>query len=174
MVETKENKKELRKNPRRSRRRGRGERKKPEFEQKLVSIRRVTRVMAGGRRFSFSVGLVAGDKKGRVGFGTGKAGDTTLAIEKAYRQAKKNMIKLNLNKTNSIAHEVQAKFGSSEVKVWPTPGRGLTAGSSVRDVLALGGVTDVSAKILSRSKNHVNNVKATLKALSKLSTPNKK
>lgn len=168
-------KREFKKNPRKSRRGGpRGERQKPEFEQKIVSIRRVTRVMAGGRRFSFSVGMVAGDKKGRVGFGAGKAGDTTLAIEKAYRQAKKNMFTVNRTESGSIPHDIQAKFTSSEVAIWPTPGRGLTAGSAVRDVLQLAGVTDVSAKVFSRSKNQVNTVKATIKALEQLVKPAKK
>ena len=78
-------------NPRRPRRGGREERARSEFEQKIISIRRVTRVMAGGRRFSFSVAMVIGDKKGKVGVGTGKAGDTSLAIEKALKNAKKNM-----------------------------------------------------------------------------------
>src|SRR3989344_1418038 len=73
-------------------------RPKPEFDQKILSIRRVTRVVAGGRRFSFSVALVAGDRKGNVGLGLGKAGDTSLAINKALRNAKKNMIKLKLTK----------------------------------------------------------------------------
>lgn len=163
-------KREFKKNPRKQRRggQGRGERKKPEFEQKLVSIRRVTRVMAGGRRFSFSVGMVAGDKKGRVGFGAGKAGDTTLAIEKAYRQAQKNMFTVNRTESGSIPYEVKAKYTASEIAVWPTPGRGLTAGSAVRDVLQLAGVTDVSAKVFSRTKNPVNTVKATIKALKQL------
>lgn len=162
-------KREFKKNPRKPRRgANRNERQKPEFDQKIVSIRRVTRVMAGGRRFSFSVGMVAGDKKGRVGFGAGKAGDTTLAIEKAYRKAQKNMFVVNRTETGSIPHEVQAKYTASDIAIWPTPGRGLTAGSAVRDVLQLAGVTDVSAKVFSRSKNQVNTVKATLKALKKL------
>jgi small subunit ribosomal protein S5 len=87
-----------RRNQRRGRRGGRQERVRPEFDQKIVSIRRVTRVMAGGRRFSFSVSMVIGDKKGKVGVGVGKAGDTQLAIEKAVRNAKKNMIVVPLTK----------------------------------------------------------------------------
>lgn len=166
---------EFKKNHRKRRRNSnRNERQKPEFEQKIVSIRRVTRVMSGGRRFSFSVGMVAGDGKGRVGFGAGKAGDTTLAIEKAYRQAKKNMLTIERTETNSIPHDVQAKYTASEIVIWPRPGRGLTAGSSVRDVLQLAGITDVSAKILSRSKNQVNTVKATIKALKQLVPAKKK
>ncbi|MEX0913109.1 MAG: 30S ribosomal protein S5 [Candidatus Paceibacterota bacterium] len=155
-----------RRNPRRPRRGGgRGERVRPEFDQKIVSIRRVTRVMAGGRRFSFSVSMVIGDKKGRVGVGIGKAGDTQLAIEKAVRDAKKHMITVPLNEHGRIAHDVQKKLSSSEVMVMPAPGRGLVAGSSVRTVLELAGVKDVTAKLLSRTKNKLNNARATVEAL---------
>src|SRR5674476_201534 len=99
-------------------------RPKPEFDQKILNIRRVTRVVAGGRRFSFSVALVAGDRKGSVGLGLGKAGDTSLAINKALRNAKKNMVKLKLTKTMSIPYEVSAKFSSAHVKLMPNKGRG--------------------------------------------------
>ncbi len=146
--------------------RGRRERPKPEFDQKIVSIRRVTRVVRGGRRFSFSVGLVAGDKKGSVGVGIGKATDTALAIEKAVRHAKKNMITIKLTKKGSIAHDMQAKFSSSEVKLMTAPGKGIIAGSAARTVLELAGVREVGAKFISRSKNKVNNARATIKALS--------
>ncbi len=153
---------------RRPTRRGKGERAKPEFEQKVVDIRRVTRVVSGGRRFSFSVSLVAGDKKGRVGVGVGKSSDTSSAIEKAVRSAKKNMVKIKLNKNMSIPHEISAKFASTRVIIKPSPGKGLVSGSSVRNVLDLAGVTDVSSKILSRSKNKLNNARATIKALEEL------
>lgn len=139
-----------------------------EFEQKIVSIRRVTRVMAGGRRFSFSVSMVIGDKKGRVGVGVGKAGDTQLAIEKAVRNAKKHMITVVMNKDSHIPHDVRVKLASSEVMIMPAPGRGLVAGSSVRTVLELAGVTDVTAKIFSRSKNKLNNARAAIAALKEL------
>jgi len=138
---------------------------KSEFDQKVVDIRRVTRVVAGGRRFSFSVALVAGDRKGRVGVGIGKSSDTSSAIEKAARDAKKNMVKINLNKHSSIPHEVEAKFASTKVTMKPSPGKGLVAGSSVRNVLDLAGVKDVSSKILSRSKNKFNNARAAVEAL---------
>ncbi len=153
---------------RRPRRGRRGERPRQEFEQKIVSIRRVTRVMAGGRRFSFSVSMVIGDKKGRVGVGVGKAGDTQLAIEKAVRDAKKHMITIPMNKDSHIPHDVHAKYASSEIMIMPAPGRGLVAGSSVRTVLELGGVTDVTAKIFSRSKNKLNNARAAVEALKQL------
>ena len=154
---------------RRPRRGDRGrERQKPEFDQKIVSIRRVTRVMAGGRRFSFSVSMVIGDKKGKVGVGVGKAGDTQLAIEKAVRNAKKNMIQVPLDKEMRIPHDVLTKYASSEVMIMPAPGRGLVAGSSVRTVLELAGVKDVTAKIFSRSKNKLNNARAAVEALKQL------
>jgi len=153
---------------RRPRRGDRSERPRQEFEQKIVSIRRVTRVMAGGRRFSFSVSMVIGDKKGRVGVGVGKAGDTQLAIEKAVRNAKKHMITVPMNADSHIPHDVHTKYASSEVMIMPAPGRGLVAGSSVRTVLELGGVKDVTAKIFSRSKNKLNNARAAVEALKQL------
>lgn len=140
-----------------------------EFDQKILSIRRVTRVAAGGRRFNFSVAIVLGDKKGRVGVGTGKAGDTALAIEKATRSAKKAMIKLVLTKHQSIPHKTEAKYSSARIMMMPALGRGLIAGSAARDVLVLGGVRDVVAKIFSGSKNPLNIAQATIKALSSLS-----
>lgn len=155
-----------RRNPRRPRRNEGGrERVRPEFDQKIISIRRVTRVMAGGRRFSFSVAMVIGDKKGRVGVGIGKAGDTQLAIEKAVRDAKKHMITVPMNEHSQIAHDVQIKLSSSEVMIIPAPGRGLVAGSSVRTVLEMAGVKDVTAKLLSRTKNKLNNARAAVEAL---------
>ena len=145
-------------------------RPKPEFDQKIINIRRVTRVVAGGRRFSFSVAIVAGDKKGSIGLGLGKAGDTALAINKALRNAKKNMVKLNLTKTMSIPHELSAKFSSSYVKLLPNKGRGLVAGSVVRDVIKLSGLKDITGKILSNSKNKLNNAKAVMQALAQISS----
>lgn len=153
---------------RRNSRKGFGERVKPEFEQKVIDIRRVTRVVSGGRRFSFSVALVAGNRKGSVGVGIGKSSDTASAIGKAARDAKKNMIKVKLDKNMSIPHEVEVKFASTRVLVKPSPGKGLVAGSSVRNVLDLAGVKDVSSKILSRSKNKLNNAKAAVEALKQL------
>jgi small subunit ribosomal protein S5 len=143
---------------------------KPEFDQKILNIRRVTRVVAGGRRFSFSVALVAGDKKGAVGLGLGKAGDTALAINKALRNAKKNMIRLNLTKTMSIPHELSAKFSSSHIILRPNKGRGLVAGSVIRDIVKLSGMKDITGKILSNSKNKLNNAKAVMAALSQISS----
>lgn len=140
-----------------------------EFIQKLIGIRRVARVMAGGRRFNFSAALVLGDKKGRVGVGLGKASDTSLAIDKATREAKRGMLTLNLTKTHSLPYDVKAKYCASIIEIRPSPGRGLVAGSSVRSVLELAGVSDVTAKLLSRSRNSINNARAAIEALKQVS-----
>lgn len=143
-------------------------RERAEFDQRTILIRRVARVMAGGRRFSFSAAIAAGDRKGRVGIGIGKGGDTALAIEKALRDAKKNMITVRLTKTMSIAHDVMAKTSSGIVAIRPSPERGIVAGSAVKIVLELAGIKDVTAKVLSPSKNKLNIARATIKALSSL------
>ena len=163
---------EFKKNSRKSSPR-RETRARPEFDQKIISIRRVTRVVTGGRRFSFSVGIVIGDRRGRVGVGLGKAGDTPLAIDKAVRDAKKHMIKVNLTKNSTIPHEVSSKFSSSRVLIMRAKGKGILAGSSVRTVLEYAGIKEVSAKIFSRSKNKINNAKAAIEALSELKVPKK-
>jgi small subunit ribosomal protein S5 len=147
------------------------ERVKPEFDQKIISIRRVTRVVTGGRRFAFSVAVVAGDHAGRVGVGQGKASDTPVAIEKAFRAAKKNMIRVHLTKNHSIPHGVEVKYSSARVMIMPAKGKGVLAGSSVRTVLELVGAREVGGKLLSRTKNKVNNAKATIKALQLLKMP---
>lgn len=141
------------------------DRERSEFAQKMIGIRRVARVMAGGRRFNFSAAIVIGDKKGRVGVGVGKAADTQLAIEKATRAAKKAMITLNLTKNRSISRNIEGKYCASEVEIRPAPGRGLVAGSSVRTVLELAGISDVTAKLHSRSKNSINNARVAIEAL---------
>lgn len=143
-------------------------REKPEFDSKTISIRRVTRVVSGGRRFSLSVALVAGDRNGRIGLGTGKALDTQVAIEKALKAAKKNMIHLKLTKNKSLPHDIDAKFKSSKVFVMPNRGSGLIAGSSARIILNLAGLNDVTAKFYSGTKNKLNNARATMKALEKI------
>lgn len=148
---------------------GRAPRERGEFDQVTIDVRRVARVMAGGRRFNFSLVIVVGDKRGRVGVGLGKAADTALAIEKATRDAQKHMIKVPRTKNNSIAHAVKAKYASSTVEIFPSQGRGLVAGSAVRTVLDLAGVTDVVTKIHSRSKNKLTIARATVAALKKLS-----
>lgn len=142
---------------------------KSEYEQRLIDLSRVARVMAGGRRFSFRAALVLGDKKGRVGFGLGKGADTSLAIEKAARNAKKNMISVPLNKWNSIPHETKEKYSSGMVVIKPAKaGKGLVAGGAARVVLSLAGVENASVKTLSPTKNKINIAKATIEALKML------
>ncbi len=162
---------EFRKNPRRA---PRSDAKvKPEFDQKIIDIRRVTRVVSGGRRFSFSVALVAGDKKGSVGVGIGKAGDTSLAIDKALKNAKKHMVKVPTTKDMSIPYEVTAKYASAVVTMAPNPGRGVVAGSSVRTVIELAGIKNIGAKLRSGSKNRLNNARVAIAALKQL-TPHRR
>jgi small subunit ribosomal protein S5 len=144
------------------------ERPKPEFDQKMVSIRRVTRVVAGGRRMTFAVALAIGDKKGSIGLGTGKGGDTAIAIAKALRQAKKNMFKIKTTKEMSIEREVSAKFSSSKLEMMPNRGKGLVAGSTVRDMLILAGLKNITAKLHSGSKNKLNNARVAYKTLYQL------
>ena len=142
---------------------------KSEYEQKLIDLRRVARVMAGGRRFTFRAAMVIGNQRGQVGFGLGKAADTSQAIEKAVRRARQNLISVPLTKDQSIPHEIYAKFGSARVILKPAKsGKGLVAGGSARAVLAMAGVKNVSAKILSHTKNKLTNALATLEALKKL------
>lgn len=143
-----------------------GDRPKPEFDQKIISIRRVTRVVAGGRRFSLACAIAIGDKKGSIGIGTGKAIDTALAINKAVRSARKNMITLKLTKDGSIPHDVTSKFGSAKIMIMPNRTKGLVAGSAARDLLVLAGVKNVTSKVLSKSKNKLNNARAAFQALS--------
>jgi len=150
------------------RRSNRPEKVKSEFDQRILNIRRVVRVVTGGRRFSFSVAIVIGNHKGSVGVGTGKGLDTALAIDKSLKNAKKNVIKVNLVKGNSIAHEVGVKYSSANIVIRPAEGRGLIAGSAVRDIFELAGISDVSAKIISPSKNKLNIARATILALSQL------
>lgn len=147
----------------------RSEARRSEYDQKMVDIRRVSRTVAGGRRFSFSVTMIIGDRKGKVGVGLGKGGDTALSIEKAMRDAKKHLITVVRTKTNSIPHNVSAKYGASVIELRPAAGKGLVAGASARTILELAGVTDVTTKILSRSKNPLTIARATVRALKKLS-----
>ncbi len=148
--------------------RARPPRERGEFDQVTIDARRVARVMAGGRRFNFSLVVVIGDKKGRVGVGLGKGADTALAIDKATRDAKKHLFVVPRTKSGSIPHQVAAKYASSTVEILPSKGRGLVAGSAMRTVLDLAGVTDVVTKIHTRSKNKLTIARATVAALKKL------
>lgn len=150
------------------------ERVKPEFDSKIIDIRRVTRVTSGGRRMNFSVAVVAGDRKGRVGVGLGKSIDTASAVEKATREAKKNLIKVPLSPQMTIPHAVEGKYASARIMIFPARGRGVVAGSSARSVIELAGIKDVCAKFLSGSKNKLNNAKSAIEALSNLTKVSRK
>lgn len=154
--------------PRSGSRAPRAPREKPEFDVKTVSVRRVTRVVSGGRRFSLSVAVIIGDRNGRVGLGTAKAMDTQVAIEKAGKDARKHMITLKLDKNKKIMSPTEAKYNASVVKIMPNDGKGLIAGSSARTVLSLAGIQNVTAKYSSGSKNKLNNARVVMKALEKL------
>ena len=149
--------------------RGRSERPKSEYDQKVLAIRRVARVVRGGRRFSFSIVLAVGNRKGKVGLGVGKGGDVSLAMDKALRDAKKHLLTVNLTKESSLPHEVEAKHASSRIVMRPARGAGVAAGSAARVILNLAGIRDVSAKFVRRSKNKLNNARATMLALASLS-----
>ncbi|PIZ69797.1 MAG: 30S ribosomal protein S5, partial [Candidatus Portnoybacteria bacterium CG_4_10_14_0_2_um_filter_44_20] len=141
---------------------------KPEYEQKLLGVDRVTRVVAGGRRFRFRVVIVLGNRNGRVGTGVAKGQDVSMAVEKAVLQAKKNIVAI-VTKNETIPYEVEAKFGSVRVLLKPAAvGRGIVAGGAVRTICDLAGIKNISAKILTRSKNKLNIAKATIKALGQL------
>jgi len=159
------NQREFKKNRRTPRRR---DGPRSEFNQKILDIRRVTRVSAGGRRFTFAVSIAIGDGKGKIGVGTGKGNDTALAIEKAVKSAKKAVIKVKTTSDMSIPHDVKAKYSSAQVLMIPSPGRGIVAGSALRDLLELGGLMDINGKIISGSKNKLNIAQAVLKAFGTL------
>jgi len=145
----------------------RKEKEKPEFEQRLVDLARVTRVMAGGKRLRFRACVVIGDLNGKIGWGMAKGADVSIAINKAVNQAKKKLITINIYK-NTVRHESFTKFKSAKVYIKPAPeGRGVIAGGIVRDMLELAGIKDAIAKIYG-TKNKINNVKAVYIALSKL------
>jgi len=141
---------------------------KSEYEQKLLNVARVVRVVAGGRRFRFRAVMVIGDRKGKVGVGVSKGRDVSVAVEKAVADARKNMIKVFII-NGTIPHQTEAKFSSARVVLKPgIKGRGIVAGGAVRVVCDLAGVDDLSGKILGKTKNKLNNAKATIKALEKL------
>ncbi len=135
-----------------------------EFEEEVIEIDRVTKVVKGGRKMRFRATVVIGNRKGKVGMGIGKSNEVTGAIQKAIAKAKKNLLTIKLDGT-TIPHDVRIKYKSSRVLLIPAaPGTGLIAGSSIRKVLELVGVKDVLSKSLGTS-NKVNNTKGAFEAL---------
>ncbi len=145
-------------------------RPKPEFDQQLLDLARVTRVVKGGRRFRFRATMVIGNRKGKVGVGVSKGTDVSQAIQKAVADAKKNMIEITLD-GNTISHEINHKLASAKVLLKPTKeGRGIIAGGAVRTVVELAGVRDVVAKSYG-SSSKLNVARATVAALTHLKKP---
>ncbi len=142
---------------------------KSEFDQKIIDIARVVRIVAGGRRFRFRATVAIGDKRGRVGVAIGKASDVSSAVSKAVTQAKKNMITVPIT-NGTIPHEVLVKLGAAKIFLKPArPGTGIIAGGAVRSVIELAGIKDIVSK-MQGSSNKTNNVQATISALKNLRT----
>lgn len=143
---------------------------KDNFNEAVLDLRRVTRVVAGGKRFRFRATIVIGDGNGSVGVGVAKGADVQQAIQKAKTAAKKSLISFKII-NGTIAHDVRAKFSAAEVLIRPAKnGHGLMAGGPVRAVMTLSGVKDVTAKCLGRTKNKLTNAMATIEALKQLKT----
>ncbi len=142
-----------------------------ELEDKLVSLKRVTKVVKGGRNFRFAALVVVGDRNGHVGAGLGKASEVPEAIRKAKEDAKKNIIELPLDENGSVPHDFLGKFGSASVLLKRSPeGTGIIAGGPARNVLELAGFKNIRTKSLG-SNNKQNVVLATINGLSQLKTP---
>ena len=141
------------------------------YEEEVISIGRVTKVTKGGRHFRFSAVVVVGDRKGKVGLGTGKSNEVPDAIKKASQAAAKNMVKVSIVEDRTIPHEATGVCGASKVMLKPAAkGTGVKAGGPVRDVLELAGVKDVLSKSLG-SSTKINMARATLNALKAQRSP---
>jgi small subunit ribosomal protein S5 len=140
-----------------------------EFEQYILDIARVTRVVAGGKRLSFRATVALGSKNGhRIGVGIGKGKDVSLAIEKAVYDAKRNMIDVPVQ-NGTIPFEVKAKYKAAEIILKPSKkGKGIIAGGAVRNLLKLANISDVTAKVLGKTSNAINNARATMEAITQL------
>lgn len=140
------------------------EREEKEFTENLVCLNRVAKVVKGGRRFSFSAMVIVGNKKGKVGYGFGKAGDVSEAIRKAVQSAEKNIINVVRHKS-TVPHWVEGKFDKSKILFKPAaPGTGIIAGGPIRIIMEMAGYSDILSKSLG-SRNTINMIKATFNAL---------
>ncbi|MBR0137130.1 MAG: 30S ribosomal protein S5 [Erysipelotrichaceae bacterium] len=158
-----------RSNDRRNNNRNNNRRPEPEFEETVVKINRITKVVKGGRRMRFSALVVVGDKKGRIGLGTGKAKEVPDAIRKAKEQAVKNVFKVNIIDT-TLPHAVTGQYGAAKVALRPAAaGTGVIAGGPVRAVLELAGVSNVLSKAIG-SRTPINLVRATVAGLKQMKT----
>ena len=147
------------------------EREESEFTEKLVGINRVAKVVKGGRRFGFAALVVVGDRKGRVGYGSGKAREVPEAIRKATEQARKSMIRVPLREGRTLHHDIVDSYGAGRVIVRAAkPGTGIIAGGPMRAIFEALGVQDVVAKSVGSSNPH-NMIKATFEALAHLTSP---
>lgn len=143
-----------------------------EYKDKTIEVRRVTRVVAGGKRFSFRATVVVGNLRGKVGVGVAKGLDVAQAVQKARRKAEKNTVLIPIVDGRTIPYDVTGKYGASRVLVKPArKGNGLIAGGSCRIVLDLVGIKDISAKILSHTTNKLTNAMAAIEALKQLREP---
>lgn len=143
---------------------------KSEWLERIVQIRRVTKVVKGGKKLSFRAIVVIGNDKGSVGVGVGKAGDVIGAVKKAVTDGKKHLITIPLTKNRSIPHLIHGRSGAAKVVIRPSAsGTGVIAGSSIRTVLELGGVQNILTKRLGSSSS-LNNARATINALEQLKT----
>ena len=169
--ETKPRKFDKNKKPRNNNGEKRVQKPKSDLEDKVIEIRRVTKVVKGGRQFRFAATVVVGNKKGLVGLGTGKAHEMPDAVKKATQAATKNVVKIDLIDNRTISHEITVKEGAVKVMLKPAKeGTGVKAGGPVRDVLELAGVKDVLSKSLG-SSTKINAARATLRALKGQKSP---
>lgn len=162
-----EEKEKLREKPQRRGRRDTRSAEEKEFDQRIIDLARVTRVMAGGKRMRFRACVVVGDRKGRLGYGLGKGADVTIAVQKAANRARRDVVTLPIVK-ETIPHELRMKVKAARLLLKPAPkGTGVVAGGAIRLALELSGIGNIVAKVYG-SKNKINNIRALFAALARL------